>query len=190
MSEEEFVQKEYNISDFVDSVIQRIEKDTGFRARMRRADNPLTAEEAWSYLIKLGNVDLKNDIQRFGFGLVGAAIARDRVKENGTQTLGRALNFCRESMTEEDASVERLLRRVLACRDALELIPILRRVVVYIQKNEKTALDYKQLLKDILYFGENVKLRWAKDYYSFGKFDVEEAGNAENAKISGEKVEG
>lgn len=156
---------------FVERVISRLKTDNGFRAAMTRADHEATAPQAWRFLLELGNADLENDSERQAFALVGAAMARERTEGNGTQSLGRALFCCKADPKEADDSVERRLRRILACENRSELIAVLRQIIRYVQKAEKVRLDYERLLCDILYFSDRVKVQWAKDYYGKGSMD-------------------
>ncbi|MDO4575791.1 MAG: type I-E CRISPR-associated protein Cse2/CasB [Planctomycetia bacterium] len=162
MTEE--TKKKVHAANFVAYVMEKIQDDTGFRAAMTRADNPDTESQAWRYLVHF--CDLERPWERLPLGLVGAAIARKRIAQDGTQRLGEALRFCKQSLQEEDDSVERKLRRLLACDSSAELVPVLRPVLRLVQNAEKVSLNYTQLLRDILYFSEKVKLQWAKQYYS------------------------
>lgn len=161
----ETIPKNYPTKGFVEKVIARLKDDTGFRAAMTRADNPSTAGQAWRFLLELGNVDLENEQETKAFALVGAAMARERTESNGSQSLGRALQMCNVEPGKIDESVERRLRRILACNSRKELLPVLRQIIRYVQKCEKVSLDYELLLRDILYFNEKVKIRWASEYY-------------------------
>lgn len=156
----------YSTKGFVEKVIARLRDDTAFRAAMTRADNPSTAAQAWRFLLELGNVDLENEQETRAFALVGAAMARERTESNGLQSLGRALQMCNAEPGKIDDSVERRLRRILACDSRKELIPVLRQIIRYVQNCEKVSLDYERLLRDILHFNEKVKIRWASEYYS------------------------
>jgi len=158
-------EKNYSTKSFVEKVIARLQDDTGFRAAMTRADNPSTEAQAWRFLMELGNVDLEKDLPRHAFALVGAAMARERTKANGSQSLGQALKMCNVDPSEKDESVERRLRRILACGSQKELIPVLRQILRFVQNHEKVSLDYELLLRNILYFGEKTKIKWAADYY-------------------------
>lgn len=154
-----------NMKGFVQNVISRIAKDTGFRAAMKRAWNPATEPYAWPFLIEYGKVDLQNERVRRAFGLIGSILAEKRIQSNGTQSLGSALRNCKVSVTEADERMERRLRRILACDSTLELLPILRNTLLFILQKESVSIDFGKLLWEILCFGENIKIRWARDYY-------------------------
>ena len=162
---------------FVDRVISRLKTDNGFRAAMTRADHEATAPQAWRFLLELGNADLENDSERQAFALVGAAMARERTETNGTQSLGRALFCCKVDPKEADDSIERRLRRILACENSSELVAVLRQTIRFMQRSDKVRLDYEWLLRDILFFNEKTKVRWAQDYY--GRHEDEDAKEAE-----------
>ncbi len=175
----ETANRKYETKRFVESVISRIKNDNGFRAVMTRADHEATAPQAWRFLLELGNVELGNDSERQAFALVGAAMARERTEKNGSQTLGKALYCCKADPAKEDESVERRLRRILACENRLELIAVLRQIIRYVQRSEKVRLDYERLLSDILYFSDRKKVQWAKDYYGRGSKDENAEKEAE-----------
>lgn len=162
---------------FVERVISRLKTDNGFRAAMTRADHEATAPQAWRFLLELGNVDLEKDWERQAFALVGAAMAREQTETNGTQSLGRALFCCKVDPKEADDSIERRLRRILACENSSELVAVLRQTIRFMQRSDKVRLDYEWLLRDILFFNEKTKVRWAQDYY--GRHEDEDAKEAE-----------
>lgn len=166
-----------NAAPFALAMIGRCQSDTACRAALTRADNPATAPHAWPYLAPY--CDLAADRERLAFSVVGAAIAREKPAANGPQPLGVALRQCKTE--EDDDSVERKLRRLLACDGTVELAAILRSLLRFIQNHEKARLDYVCLLRDILCFGEKVRLRWAKQYYG--------GGETQAAPVAGEEAQ-
>ncbi len=158
-----------NPAGFVDYVIKRaqLKSDTAFQAVMRRADNPNQCSAAWEYLVPF--CDLTNNYQRICFALVGAAIAREKPEKDGTQGLGTALRQLCQGNADALEREARRLRRLLACNSVLELIPVLRPTVQYIQSKGETSISYLQLLKDLLCWdldsGERTKIKWTQQYY-------------------------
>ena len=73
--------KENSLSKaFVGFVLERASaapkiKDTGFGARMKRADNPDLEYQVWNILLKF-NVDIEFAARRLPFCLIGAALCR------------------------------------------------------------------------------------------------------------------
>lgn len=161
---------------FVEYVLQNLSRDTGFRATLTRADNPQTEPQAWPYLANY--CDLEKPWERLPYALVAACMARLRAEKNGTQSLGEALRFSKENLLEDDDSIERKLRRILACDNVEELVSVLRPILRYVTGKENVSLNYAQLLRDVLYFNEKTKTIWAKQYYSKKK-EVEECSSPE-----------
>ncbi|STS83245.1 crispr-associated protein, Cse2 family [Klebsiella pneumoniae] len=60
---------------FVGYVIERIAKDNGFAARLKRADNPATEYQSWEILAGFG-IDLEKEWQRLPYCVIGAALAK------------------------------------------------------------------------------------------------------------------
>jgi CRISPR system Cascade subunit CasB len=83
---------------FVGYVIERIAKDNGFAARLKRADNPATEYQSWEILAGFG-IDLEKEWQRLPYCVIGAALAV-KPASNGTTSLGGAIAACyrRESV--------------------------------------------------------------------------------------------
>src|SRR5690606_19465442 len=107
---------------FVSSVIHRCQQDKGLAARLRRADNPATEYQSWELLASLG-IDLEKDYQRLPFVTVAAAIAKSKVANNGSLTLGRAIATCYDNDSDgrESNQAKARLRRLLACDDLPEV---------------------------------------------------------------------
>lgn len=161
---------------FITYVLERCEKDKGFAARLRRADNPSTGYQSYDALVRFG-VDIENDFERLPFALVGAALARGQAKCDGLASLGKALKSCFENDEQSDLR----LRRLLACESQAELCRVLRPVLTLVADKATAPLCYSQLLKDILYFGrdsQRTKLRWAQEFYSSSKQEAAQESEA------------
>ncbi|NIF24016.1 type I-E CRISPR-associated protein Cse2/CasB [Candidatus Pantoea multigeneris] len=151
---------------FVSYVMERIQKENSFSARLKRADNLATEYQSWELLASF-SVDLENDCERIPYCTVGAALARTQPKENGTLPLGAAIAACfREGYQSEQAKVR--LRSLLACTSIKESCHILRPLLMLMASRGVTP-DFVQLLEQLLEFsGESqVKIRacWAKTFY-------------------------
>ncbi|MFZ5366982.1 MAG: type I-E CRISPR-associated protein Cse2/CasB [Spirochaetota bacterium] len=159
---------------FVHGIIERCKTDKGFRAAMRRADNPSTEYQAWEILVSYG-VSLEQDYERLAYATVGAALARSSPEKDGTYSLGEALARSGKDGKPGDGEKARL-RRLLACSDSLELVDVLRPVLRLIE-SRSVPIKYEQLLWDILQFSnkpEKVKIRWAETFYYNRPLMVEE----------------
>lgn len=156
---------------FVDFVLERANPasqrhDSGFAARMKRADNPDLEYQIWNILLKF-NVDIEFASRRLPFCLVGAALCRKQAEKDGTFGLGASLRSC-FSDDEEQGSMR--LRRLLACQTTEEACRILRPMLSLITAKATKPLCFSTLLDDLLYFESNgqerIKMRWTRDFYS------------------------
>ena len=158
-----------NPAGFVALVIERVKSDTGFRAVMSRADNPAFESAAWEYLIPFCNI--QNDFERIPFALVGAAMARSRPESNGSSGIGKAFrSICNNADDIERES--RRFRRLISCDSSLELCPVLRPVLSYLD-SKGASLDYCRILTELLYWNQNIKLHWTVDFYNPDKSNEE-----------------
>ncbi len=153
---------------FVRHVLARCQQDKGFAARLRRADNPATEYQSWELLAGFG-IALEYDHPRLAYQTVAASIARAKLATNGSLTLGRAIAACYSDGNNSDQAKARL-RRLLACDDSAELCRILRTQLSLIDSKAGQALDYEQLLKQLLAFhydNQRVKAQWAQAFYGY-----------------------
>ncbi len=160
-------------TSFVDYVINTISKENnkGFSAKLKKAENETTEYQSWEILARW--VDLEYEKNRRAYALIGASLARAKPKKDGESSLGGALftlfNQGGSSNDIESSPAALRLRRLLACRDALELIDVLRQVMRLLESKD-IGFSRAQLLDDILWFDteqsrERSRTRWANDFY-------------------------
>ena len=167
---------------FVEYVLRRSEQDTGFAARLRRADNRDTEDQSWGALAAFG-VDLERDQERLPFALIGAAICRAGLEKDGEHGLGSALEACFEDSgadaSERQKAGSARLRRLLACASVREACQTLRPLLQMINGKSRRSLCHAALLRDLLYFetagAERIKKHWAMDFYAPARKEPEEA---------------
>lgn len=159
---------------FVNYVFSRIinENNKEFRAKLKKADNEATEYQSWDILSQW--VDLENDRDRKTYGLVGASIARSGMHSDGKLGLGGALRavFQKDGDTgdiQKSSSALRL-RRLLSCKEKMELIEVLRPILRFLISKE-VGISHTKLLDDILWFDhdtsrEKSRVRWAQDFFS------------------------
>ncbi|MEK9150269.1 MAG: type I-E CRISPR-associated protein Cse2/CasB, partial [Candidatus Desantisbacteria bacterium] len=82
---------------------------------------------------------------------------------DGSMGIGRAIAACYEDGNKSDSAKSKL-RRLLACDSVQEACVILRPLLSLIS-SKGVRLCYRQLLKELLYFGERTKEKWAIDFY-------------------------
>lgn len=155
---------------FVETVIERCQKDNGLAARLRRADNPATEYQSWELLGSLNylGVDLEKDHKRLPYVTVAATIAKAKSERNGSLRLGQAIASCYKDGNKDDQAKARL-RRLLACSDLAEACRILRPVLTLIDSRVGQPLDYVRLLYQLRFFGfesgQRTKTQWAQEFY-------------------------
>ncbi|HBE03175.1 MAG: type I-E CRISPR-associated protein Cse2/CasB [Spirochaetes bacterium GWF1_41_5] len=152
---------------FVCYLIERIngkkgkKPDTGFSASLRRADNEATAYQSWEYLANW--CDLENEYRRKPYALIAAALARAKPEKNGYLGIGQAISACYDFDKNSDPARSKL-RRILACKNAVEACEVLRPVLNLLAA-KSVKIDYARLLADLLYFNDEKRTRWAADFY-------------------------
>lgn len=77
------------------------------------------------------------------------------------RSLGYALGALR--VKSDSDGIEKRFERLMHA-DRKEL-PVLLRHVFAMLKSNKISLNYHRLLNDVIYFGENVKKQWARDFW-------------------------
>ncbi|HDY7621914.1 TPA: type I-E CRISPR-associated protein Cse2/CasB [Vibrio vulnificus] len=151
---------------FITYVIERIQKDKGFAARLKRADNQTTEYQSWELLASF-DVDLEKEWERLPYCIVGAALAKAKPKSNGHLTLGQAIAACYDDGNQSEQAKARL-RRLLACSSSTEVCRILRPLLTLIE-SKGVALNYHQLLEQLLWYHgkaqDSIRARWAQDFY-------------------------
>ncbi|EIA0806496.1 type I-E CRISPR-associated protein Cse2/CasB [Vibrio vulnificus] len=164
-------------SAFVDYLFVHCERDKGFAARLRRADNSATEYQSWEVLAKF-NVNLNFSPERLPHALIAAAVAKSRATGNGTISLGHAIALAFDRGANSEQANMRL-RRLLACNDVEEACRILRPLITLIQSRVSTPIDFSSLLKDLLRFNRDphrTKARWAQQFYRSGTKEHEKEG--------------
>lgn len=170
--------------NFVRYVLDRIHKDNGFAARLRRADNPVTEYQSWELLASFG-VDLEKDWARLPYCSVGAALAKAKPEVDGKLGLGAAIAACYDDGSQSDQAKAKL-RRLLACTTTAETCQILRPLLALIT-SRSVKLDFSQLLDDLLWYGgngrERIRIRWAQNFYHRPQ-EIDNSTEENNAGVS------
>lgn len=170
---------------FVNALVSRIERDKGFAARLRRADNPDTEYQSWEFLAGFG-IDLERDGERLPYALVAATLAKAKKPKNGSLRLGQAIGLSYQDKGTKTAAADKAdqakarLRRILACDDLPDLCRNLRPILTLIDSRVDKPLDYVRLLQQLRRFNFDqqkmkVKAQWAQEFYGHSHDDEEEA---------------
>ena len=150
---------------FAEAVIQRVNSDSGYAARLKMADSEITGFRAFEHLSRW--CELSNDDEFASFATIAAAIARAKPKRNGFVGIGRALAMCFDDGCSSTAAKARLLS-LLMCRTVESTTKTLRHILMFINSKGGFCFDYGALLDDLLRFGkdgDSVHRKWATDFY-------------------------
>ena len=132
--------------------LRALKKDRGAMADLRCALSPAKIARAWPLLGRvggIGNVRVETVSGLFAY----------HPEEAGTGNLGTT---CRR-LAMENSTFDGRFRRLLGC-DREEICDRLRPVVLA-AKAKGIAVNYEQLFIDLYYWGDNVKSRWAREYW-------------------------
>lgn len=138
------------------SHLQQYAEDKGVCAMLRKMRSETTRHYAWPYLGRF----LREDNVR-AYEVIGAIWA---IKPSKDATVGNdSLAAAMKKTTHSYTCQSNRLRRLLSCdRDELvtSIYPICKNLITH-----DVRVDVVRLLSDIIYWGEDVKLRWARDFW-------------------------
>jgi CRISPR system Cascade subunit CasB len=149
---------------YVENIIERIKTDNKMRACLSRADNPDTSYQSWEYLLRYG-INIEDERELLRYSVVSAAIARGKPEKNGSVGIGMALVLSYGESESERKTATAKLRRLLACKKIQEVCSILPSYLRLVQSKSESELDYALLLADLRFFNNNIKAKWAKDFF-------------------------
>lgn len=150
-------------ADFV-ADLQARREDRGLMANLRRGLSAATADRAWPYIARWCN--LKNDRQRTIFQTVAASFAFNphTTSEGNMGTTMRELATGGGRGDDGLKTFETRFRRFLSCATSVEVCQRLPTVIRTTQA-KGVAINHEELFKDLHYWGDRVKVRWAQAYW-------------------------
>ena len=140
------------------SYLGRYRDDRGAKAHLRGALSPTRRPNAWSLL-----AGFPNAIGSPAFETVAALWASDANPSAGAGNLGDVLAV----LAEGHQSFEGRFKRLLTCdRDeiAAHIAPLVRAA-----QAQGLHVNYTQLLSDLLCWGDDVRVRWARAFWGGGE---------------------
>jgi CRISPR system Cascade subunit CasB len=132
--------------------LRQFKNDRGAMADLRCALNPTRLHRAWPLLARVGGIG--NPRVETVAGLFAY-----HPEETHSGNLGTT---CRR-LAAENNSFDGRFRRLLSC-DREEICERLRPVVLA-AKPKEIRINYEELYADLCYWGDNVKARWAREYW-------------------------
>ena len=132
--------------------LRQLRQDRGAMADLRGALNPARRARAWPLLARVGGID--QPIHETVAGLF--AYHPDETQAGNLGTTCRRL-------AGENNSFDGRFRRLLSC-DRDEICERLRPVILA-AKAKGIPVNYEELFADLVYWGDNVKARWAREFW-------------------------
>ena len=144
--------------------LQACREDRGLMANLRRGFSEATADRAWPYIARWCN--LEKDRQRTIFQTVAASFAfnPESVSEGNMGTTMNRLAMGDERGLNGLKTFETRFRRFLSCDTVFEVCDRLP-TVIRTTKAKAVAINHEELFKDLHYWGDRVKVRWANAYW-------------------------
>lgn len=145
--------------------LEKLRDDRGAMANLRRGLSHATEYRAWPWVARWCN--LENDRQRIIYTTVAAAFASHPENENtgNVGTVMRELVPSDQRNAEGLQSFDKHFRRLLTCQSAEEVCERLPRLIKAASQKD-LPINYVELFKDLCYWGERVKIRWAAAYWN------------------------
>jgi|SRR5208282_1057623 len=142
--------------------LRQLRNDRGAMADLRCALNFARRARAWPLLARVGGID------RPIYETVAGLFAH-HPDETHTGNIGTTCH----RLAVENNSFDGRFRRLLTC-DRDEICKRLRPVILT-AKAKGIPVNYEELFADLCYWGDNVKARWAREYWG-APVDTEEVG--------------
>ena len=151
--------------------LHQLRNDRGAMADLRCAVNPARRARAWPLLARVGGID--RPIYEAVAGLY--AYHPDSPGDRPTRNLGETCRLIADTSRRPDgtSTFDIRLNRLLTC-DRDEIGERLRPVILA-AKAKGIPVNYEELFADLCYWGDNVKARWAREYWG-APADTEEVG--------------
>jgi len=134
------------------SYLRRLKNDRGAMAELRCALSPAKLPRAWSLLGRVGGIGNPR-VETI------AGLFAHHPDETTKGNLGKT---CLQ-LSEQNESFDSRFRRLLGCDR--EEICVMVRPVVLAAGSKGIPINYEVLFADLCYWGDNVKARWAKEYW-------------------------
>ncbi len=132
--------------------LRRLKNDRGAMADLRRALSPAQRHRAWPLLARFGRIDDPR------YETVAGLFAYHPDETNS----GNLGTTCRQ-LSGDHNTFDGRFRRMLAC-DRDDICDHIRPVILT-AKAKSIRVNYEQLFADLCYWSENVKARWAAEFW-------------------------
>jgi CRISPR system Cascade subunit CasB len=149
--------------------LRKLKEDRGAMAELRCALSPTKLPRAWPLLGRLGGIG-NSRIETI------AGLFAHHPDETTSGNLGTTCLRLKKAFDSRDTR----FRRLLGCD--WEDICTMVRPVVLAAKSKRIPINYETLFADLCYWGDNVKARWAKEYWGTQESEEEAALSPEETE--------
>lgn len=142
------------------------ERDRGVFADLRRGFSEATATRAWPYIGRFCRLNV--DEERVICQTIAAGYATNpNNDETEWSNFGAAAKKLAEDERDGDkaSSFDATFRRLLSCRTAEDVCKRLRNLLLAM-KSKDVAVPWESLYWDLRYWNDDVKTRWAAQYWN------------------------
>lgn len=141
--------------------LQALSSDRGSMANLRRAINPSQESGCWPLL---GSVVVLNNDREYEIAKCVASSYALHPKI-GEHSFAHALRVL--SKFGEDKGIDARFKKLLSERGQItgvteKVLQLVKRI-----KREGISIDYLRLYKDLTYWGDKVRRRWASEYWAY-----------------------
>lgn len=153
---------------FVQSMIGLCVSSKSARAALRRSLSLELEDSSWRYLSPW--IDLTDTRVRKIYTLIAGMLASEKTVESGSLPLGKVLRLAvkdrvKKEGTNKEPPTDPRFRRLLATNGVEDVLLVLPPIIRLIQSRCPGQLDYASLLRDLEWYGERVRVRWAHDFF-------------------------
>lgn len=148
-------------------------------ADLRRGFSKATEKRAWRHIGAY--CDLDNERERVIFQTVAACYATNPLNADKESNFGTSARQLKEKFPTIEATFQRLLN----CRRPEDVCKRLQSIVLAMKTNG-IAVNWKRLMRDLLYWNIRAKERWAAQFWPVNNFaDFEETESDVEAEDEG-----
>ena len=149
--------------------LQSLHSNKAAMVAFKNSLSPARAHKAWPYIVRGGWCDLGDDRMRMIIQHITAFYARHPMHSPGIcfgeSIRNMAIKRAHGSVVDALEVNERYLNKLLASRSYLGLcarLPFVMRMI----ESTGVPVDYERLYLDLVYWNEDIKIRWATAYFT------------------------
>lgn len=152
------------IDKFIKYLITKRE-DTGMMAALRRGFSKGTEYRAWPYISPWCNMTNPRERSIYLTVAAGFGFCKDTTYDGNMGTVFYQIAKGKKPGQKAMESFDSRFRRCLSCDTAEEICSYVP-AIIKAANRKNIAVNFSQLLKDLTFWGEQVKVEWASKYWA------------------------